>query len=108
MRFSSVCMNPDSCHDAQIMGLFIDRADCTITETCNYGDKDVLMRNEEESGLGGLGLVAAARIPPHSSIPHFLRAVFLPSLINSSIRICLRFEGRYIRVDHRVITIAIM
>lgn len=89
-------------HDAQITGLFTDRADYTITETCIYGD-DVLMMNEGESGLGRLGLVAAARIPPH-----FLRALFLPSLINSSVRMCLMFEGRYIRVDHRVISIAIM
>lgn len=34
-------------HDAQIMGLLIDCADCTITETSNYHDMDLVMINDE-------------------------------------------------------------
>lgn len=34
-------------HDAQIRGLLIDCADCTITETSNYHDMDLVMINDE-------------------------------------------------------------
>lgn len=34
-------------HDAQIMGLLIDCADRTITETSNYHDMDLVMINDE-------------------------------------------------------------
>lgn len=34
-------------HDAQIVVLLIDCADCTITETSNYHDMDLVMINDE-------------------------------------------------------------
>lgn len=34
-------------HDAQIMGLIIDCANRTITETSNYHDIDLVMINDE-------------------------------------------------------------
>lgn len=34
-------------HDAQITGLVIDCGDCTITETSNYHDMDLVMINDE-------------------------------------------------------------
>lgn len=34
-------------HDAQIMGFLIDCGDCTVTETSNYRDVHLVMRNDE-------------------------------------------------------------
>lgn len=77
-------------HDAQIMGLLIDCADCTITETSNYHDMDLVMINDEWARLSS------------TSAPLLLLS------FHSTVLICFILAVQYIREDHRVFSIAVM
>lgn len=54
-------------HDAQIVGLLIDRADRTITETSNYPDMDLVMIDDERDRIS---CPASDFIPPQLLVSH--------------------------------------
>ncbi len=56
-------------HDAQIMGLLIDCAVRTITETSNYHDMDLVMINDEWDRLS---CPASDFTPPQFLVSHLL------------------------------------